>query len=145
MSPTSLFRRGVTMIWASPSPKTLVIKASPFHNTLAIWVRVTGDAHIRLFEIGIPKRRGCPYHCERGLFVSRGGWREPKRKRAGHVTFFRLFSCCFCNTELELLRRKEAFHLNYEVCLLLAVTTMEMNDNLKKLGQLFRHKSIKVT
>ena len=35
---------GVTVIWASPLPKTLVIWASPSHTYLAIWVRVTGDA-----------------------------------------------------------------------------------------------------
>ena len=46
-----------------------VIWASPFHLTLAIWVmvRVTGDAHItRVFGMGKPKTRGCPYHCHTG-------------------------------------------------------------------------------
>ena len=44
-----------------PIPKTLVILASPSHVTLAIWVRVTGDAHITRV-LGM----GCPYHCDSG-------------------------------------------------------------------------------
>ena len=49
-----------------PIPKTLVIRTSPSDITLAIWVRVsaTGDTHItRVLGMGIPKTRGCPYHC----------------------------------------------------------------------------------
>ena len=39
-----------------PVPKALVIQASPSHITLAIWVRVTGDAHItRVLGVGIPQ------------------------------------------------------------------------------------------
>ena len=43
--------------------------ASPFHITLAIWVRVRvrfpGDAHIsRVLGIGTPKTQGCPYQCD---------------------------------------------------------------------------------
>ena len=48
-----------------PIPKTLVIRASPSHITLAIWlrVRVTGDALItRVLGMGMPKTRGYPYH-----------------------------------------------------------------------------------
>ena len=44
-----------------PIPKTLVIWASPSHITLAIWVRVTGDAHITRVDSGAKgkgKRRG---------------------------------------------------------------------------------------
>ena len=42
------------MIWASPS-----------HITSAIGIRVTGDAHItRVLGMGMPKTRGCPYHCD---------------------------------------------------------------------------------
>ena len=44
------------MIWASPS-----------NITFAIWVRVrvTGDVHItRVLGMGMPKTRGCPYHCD---------------------------------------------------------------------------------
>ena len=38
-----------------PIPKTLVIWASPSHITLAIWVRVTGDAYItRVLGMGMP-------------------------------------------------------------------------------------------
>ena len=49
---------GVTVIWASPFPKTLVIWASPSHTNLAILVRVTGDAHItRVLGMGMPKTR----------------------------------------------------------------------------------------
>ena len=45
-----------------PIPKTLVIWASPSHITLAIWVRVTVDAHItRVWEWG------CPCHCDTAL------------------------------------------------------------------------------
>jgi len=43
-----------------PIPKTLMIRASPSHITLAIWVRVrvTGDAHItRVWEWGCPNRK----------------------------------------------------------------------------------------
>ena len=46
-----------------PIPKTLVIWASPFHITLAIWIRarVTGDAYIT----GV-LGRGCPCYCNSG-------------------------------------------------------------------------------
>ena len=38
-----------------PIPKTIVIWASPSHITLAIWVRVTGDAHTtRVSGVGMP-------------------------------------------------------------------------------------------
>ena len=50
-----------------PINKTLVISASPSRTNLAIWVRVTGDAHItRVLGTGKPKTRGCPYHCDNG-------------------------------------------------------------------------------
>ena len=57
------------MIWASPVPKTIVIWAFPSHITLAIRVRVrvrdTGDANItRVLGTGMPKKQGCPYHCD---------------------------------------------------------------------------------
>ena len=56
-------------------PKTLVIGASPSHITLAIWVRVTGDAHItRCLGMGMPKTRGCPYHCDIGFVNNRSGY-----------------------------------------------------------------------
>ena len=56
-------------------PKTLVIGASPSHITLAIWVRVTGDAHItRCLRMGMPKTRGCPYHCDIGFVNKRSGY-----------------------------------------------------------------------
>ena len=48
-----------------PIRKTLVILASPSHNTLAIWVRVTGDAHITCFGNGDAQNAGMtilPYH-----------------------------------------------------------------------------------
>ena len=44
----------VTVIWTPPS-----------HITLAIWVRVTGDASItRVLGMGMPKTRGCHYHSD---------------------------------------------------------------------------------
>ena len=55
-------------------PKTLVIWASPSHITLAIWVRVTGDANItRCLGMGMPKTRGRPYHCDIGFVNKRSG------------------------------------------------------------------------
>ena len=46
-------------------PKTLVMWASPSLITLAIWVRVTGDAHItRVLGMVMPKTRECPYNCD---------------------------------------------------------------------------------
>ena len=50
------FGGDVTVIWASLS-----------NITFTIWVRVrvTGDAHIpRVLGMGMPKTRGCPYHCD---------------------------------------------------------------------------------
>ena len=137
---------GIPTFWASPFPKTLVIWASPSHNNLAIWVRVrvTGDAHItRLFEMGMPKRRECPYNCERGLFVSRGGWREPKESARGAWYFFIIIILLFLLAGASA-EEREVFHLKYKECLPLAVSRMEMNYNFKKLGQLFRQKNIKV-
>ena len=57
-----------------PIPKTLVIWAFPSPITLAIWVRVnvkvyTGNAHItRALGMGMPKKRGCPYHWDTASF-----------------------------------------------------------------------------
>ena len=55
----------LSLIWAIPICKTLVIWASPSHITLAIRVRVTGDAHITgVLGIGMPPGEGdlgCPY------------------------------------------------------------------------------------
>ena len=48
-----------------PIPKTLVILAYPSHVTLAIWVRVTGDAHITCFGNGDAQNEEMPispYH-----------------------------------------------------------------------------------
>ena len=45
-----------------PIPNTRVILASPFHITLAIWVRITGDAHITCFGNGDAKNEEMPYH-----------------------------------------------------------------------------------
>ena len=49
---------GIPAFWAFPFPlKTLAIKASPSHTTLAIWVRVSGNTHItRVLGMGCPKR-----------------------------------------------------------------------------------------
>ena len=50
-----------------PHSQTHVAWASPSHITLAILVRdgVTGDADITMvFEVGMPKTRGCSYHCD---------------------------------------------------------------------------------
>ena len=69
-----------------PIPKILVIWASTSHITLAIWVRVTGDAHItRVWEWG------CPYHCDsakgkdlgKRLVCAKEGKKE---KAASHLT-----------------------------------------------------------
>ena len=64
---------GVPMFLGIPIPKTLMIKASPSHITLAICVRVrvtvrvTGDAYITwVLAMGMAKTRGCPYHCDCG-------------------------------------------------------------------------------
>ena len=52
--------------WVSPFPKP-VIWASPSHITLAIWVRVTRDAHItRILGMVMAQSRGCPYQCDIG-------------------------------------------------------------------------------
>ena len=64
------------MIWTSPSD-----------ITLAMWVRVrvriTGDAHITRV-MGMPKTRGCSYHCDSregqkggGLSISVHGKMQP--------------------------------------------------------------------
>ena len=77
-----------------PIPQTLVIRASPSHITLAIWVRdrVTGDAHItRVWRMEMTKTRGCPDHCDTGTKCSyslRGGrkkgreWGRREKKSA---------------------------------------------------------------
>ena len=117
---------GIPTFWASPFPKTLVIWASPSDNNLAIWVRVrvTGDAHIIGFsKWGCPKSGDLHITVKEAPCVTRGLGRDEKK---GRVIFFRLFSCCFCNIQRKLLRRKEVFHFNYKVCLLLAVTRNEM-------------------
>ena len=117
-----------------------IIWASTSHITLAIWIkvrfRVTGDAHItRLFEMGMPKRRGCTYHCERGLFVSQA--RESRQESArGAWYFFGYFRVVFVILSGSFCGGKSV--------VLIAVTRMEMNYNFKKLGQLFRHKCLKV-
>ena len=53
-----------------PIPKTVVIWVFPSHITFAIWVRVkvrvTGDVHTT-WGMGMPKDRGCPYHCDTGI------------------------------------------------------------------------------
>jgi len=62
---------GNTSVLGIPIPKTIVIWASSSHITLTIWVRVrvTGDDHTdtRVLGMGMPKMRGCPYHCETGV------------------------------------------------------------------------------
>ena len=97
---------GYPRVLGIPIPQTLVIWASPSHITLAIWVwvRVTGDTHITRFRgMGMPKTRGCPYHCDTGTKCSyslRGGrkkgreWgrREKKSAPSNSPTFF---DACF--------------------------------------------------
>ena len=47
-------RYGHSPVLGIPIPKTLVIWASPCHITVAIWIRVTGDAHItRVLGMGM--------------------------------------------------------------------------------------------
>ena len=55
----------------------------PSFITLAIWVSVTGDAHItRVLGMGIPKTRGCPYLCDTALpFLHTSLLRSPSRIR----------------------------------------------------------------
>ena len=62
-----------------PIPKTLVIWAFPV--TLILTLTQTqiakviweGDVHItRVLGMGIPKTRGCPYHCDTGLLPQKG-------------------------------------------------------------------------
>ena len=65
-----------------PIPKPLVKWTFPSLITLAIWVRVrvkvTGDAHITgVLRMGMPKTRGCPYHCDTATSEMRTGM-EPK-------------------------------------------------------------------
>ena len=68
---------GHPQVLVIPIPKILVIWASPVTLTLTqigkvIW---EGDIHItRVLGIGMPKTRGCPYHCDTGLLPQ-------KRKR----------------------------------------------------------------
>ena len=76
--------------------------------------------------------------------MSQGGCGEPKRKRARRVIFFFDYFCVvfvilswsFCGGKRYSTITKKWY--------LLVVTRNEMNYNFKKLGQLFRHKSIKV-
>ena len=75
-----------------PIPKTLVIWASPSHITLAIWVRVTGDAHItRVLRMGIPVslwHRPSPFLSKK---VWRRGWcaeRKVGRGKRLHLSHF---------------------------------------------------------
>ena len=50
-----------------PIPKTLVIWASPVTLTL-ILIQKEGDAYITMvLGMGMPKTRGCPYHCNTTL------------------------------------------------------------------------------
>ena len=67
-------------------PKTLVIWASPSHITLAIWVRVTGDAHVtRVLGMGMAKTGGC--HCDKDTLET--------RRKLGRVNFRKDFwNCC---------------------------------------------------
>ena len=62
-----------------PIPKTLVIWAFPV--TLILTLTQTqiakviweGDVHItRVLGMGMPKTRGCPYHCDTGLLPQKG-------------------------------------------------------------------------
>ena len=85
-------KAAATVICTSPRfghphyiPKTLVILAYPSFITLAICVRVrvTGDIHItRVLGMGMPKTRGCPYHCDTALtFIHTSPLRAPSRIR----------------------------------------------------------------
>ena len=48
-------RYGHSPVLGISIPKTLVMWASPCHITVAIWIRVTGDAHItRVLGMGMP-------------------------------------------------------------------------------------------
>ena len=62
------------MIWASPRfrrphseiPTDMGIPFS-YYPGIRLRVRVTGHAHItRVLGMGMPKTRGCPYHCDTG-------------------------------------------------------------------------------
>ena len=67
---------GVTVICAflrfrhPHSQNRVVIWVFPSHITFAIWfrvkVRVTGDVHTT-WGMGMPKDRGCQYHCDTGI------------------------------------------------------------------------------
>ena len=62
-----------------PIRQTLVIRASPVTLTLAQIVKLIweGDAHItRVLGMGMPKSRGCPYHCDTGpeIFLLKESW-----------------------------------------------------------------------
>ena len=79
---------GIHTFWTCPTPKTLVIWASPSHITVAIWVRVrvTGDAHITRV-LGMPKTRGCPYHFDSATLKT--------RRKLGRVNFRKEFWDCY--------------------------------------------------
>ena len=58
-----------------PIPKTLVILTSPVTLTLTQIAKVIweGNVHIaRVLGMGMPKTRGCPYHCDTGLPPQKG-------------------------------------------------------------------------
>ena len=82
--------------------------------------------------------------CDRGLFVSQGGlWRAEKKAREARDIFFDYFCVVFVILSWSFYGGKRYSTLTKK-CYLLVVTRNEMNYNFKKLGQLFRHKSIKV-
>ena len=66
---------GNTRVLGLPIPKTLVIWASPVTLNLTQIAKVIweGDADItRVLGMGMPKTRGCPYHCDTGLLPQKG-------------------------------------------------------------------------
>ena len=89
-----------------------------------------GDAWISVTEASL---------CHKGVVESR-----KRRKRARRVIFFFDYFCVvFVILSWSFCGGKRYSTLNKK-CYLLVVTRNKMNYNFKKLGQLFRHKSIKV-
>ena len=145
--PKRCFRCFIPTFWASPFPKTLVIWASSSNNTLAVWVRVrvTGDAHItRLLGMGCPNRGDAWVSVTEASLCHKGVVESRKESARGAWYFFFDYFCnvfvilswSFCGGKRYSTLTKKWY--------LLVVTRNEMKYNFKTLGQLFRHKSIKV-
>ena len=89
---------GIPAFWPSP-----FLRASLFHITLAIWlrvrVRVLGDAHItRVLDMGMPKTQGCPHHSDSAAILGNEKTQGTRFEQISHAAYP---ACTFPKTAVK--------------------------------------------